>query len=294
MNPNEGNKAYAYDGTWEDWKHGKLPEILGVYRCNCPECLRIRREKAAAIERSEQRAQEYKRNNFGAWANEPLYGKSPSLETLKTIQALKDGINKSMFDALIYGKGAYVVPKFEGYTPKWYAWDEVAMTSTAPKQDETPKHRKAVKKVAKEAVKTANAKADEHADEAVDMIEDARDILKAADAFIGMRVHDVSHYLSSDGKVGSVTFELVKIDQEEIESVREDYVDKAVYMAWINGGAGLALDVQALTQKAGRDLLAKSTLSLTRLMTPEIVAMTAAAQAANAANADAAKVAKAA
>jgi len=288
----EEPRRKEYDGTWEKWKHGALPIIDGDATCDCPCCRAVRQEKAAAIERSEQRAKDtFKRELLGQFKPvEPLFGKSPGASAAEIMARWKElalQVNppkfvpdKSLYDLMAYGKSFNfiprpgVMPKLAGFTPKYFGIDFAfeEFTSTTPTKP-IPKHRKAAKKVAKAAVKTANQTADEHVDEATDLIEDARSILKAADALNGMRVVDVEHSMTFDKTAGRITITFKKIDQEEIETVREDYIDKAVYMAWVNGGAGLALDVQSLLQKAGRDLLTKSTLSLTRLVTPEINAM---------------------
>jgi hypothetical protein len=242
--------------------------------CDCPECT-AKRQKAANLRTVDKLKQ------MAAAADIAAYGKSPVMSVLEQVNR----------DLAAYGSAAMFIPagsmmktrpglKFEGYMPKWYAFDEYSSNVEPDK----PKHRKDVKVVAK-VVKLRNEDAMEHSGEAIDMIREANDILRAADNFSGKTVFDVRTNEDPWKDEMTVTFVLKKINAEEDAARREEYQDKPLYDAFNLSMQTLGLAVQGMLQKTGRGLFADATLAMHRLAKPELTDRAEKAKAAAAANA---------
>jgi hypothetical protein len=231
-------------------------------RCSCAACTAWRQRDA--IEASEKRAK--------------------AMLTFDTVEALKRAVGvqeaERMFDmpkiyrdATIYGRGMEKAADafYPRFTVGWNRFDGYTSNIDTTKQ---PKHkRKATKLVTKQAM---NEPARNHAEEAADMVEEARDLLRAADAFDGMRVFDVvvPEEKQWNGK-HAITIILEKITPEEDDALAAEFEDKTLMYAYKNGMVAVANRIRSVLQQSGRKLLLDATLSMHKLVAPEMAAAVA-------------------
>lgn len=203
------------------------------------------------------------------------------------VDTIKRLIDKATLDAAMY---VNYPPVFFGTPMKIrdvllleYASVGTTKTTATPKRATSaiPKHRKVHAIVAKavEPVKTANETTNEHVDEVIDFMQDAKDVLTAADKFTGMYVFDVESVVEWTGDT-AVKIVLRKNDADQHAERLNEYVDKALYNKWSTSMQLLATTLQGVLQQTGRALLADGTLSMHRLASPELKVMAQAAQAA--------------
>lgn len=182
-------------------------------------------------------------------------------------------IDKMLFDTIMYA----------GKPQQFVGFELRSAPNPAPITPEPLKHRKvhAIVKKDAEPVKTANEIANEHASEAIDMIQEARDILSAADKFTGMYVYDVDYEADGydDDDEVEVKITLKKIDADQSAERSNDFIDKALFGKYDALMQTLATTLQGVLQQTGRTLLADATLSMHRLAAPELKALAAQASA---------------
>lgn len=285
MNPNNiyDYRSYEYpdfdyDGTRGQWREGLWgadPAYVrfGPSHDDCPDCCQLRLQQWRKWSRDRQNARRER---------EARKSYMCGVEMLKDLLSTPP-INPAMIrKEYLMEWGAPM--RVEGFSMR--------TSASKPKTEKaTPKHRKVhdiVKKI--ETKQTENEKSSEHTDEVTSIIEDANAMLAAADKLTKSKVFSVSTSYDYAGR-DTIVITLDKLDEEQIEAQREEHVDTTLFNGYVAAATALAANVQRSLQSVGRDLLLKATLSMHRLVGPEMGAAAGNAEAAKSAKAEEVKIA---